>query len=72
MSHSSFFYGNYLSLVSRTPGRLVVAELAMTVRLVARFPDERDWILDQALREQQLVVTYGEMSDAKIGARVTS
>ncbi|MEE8660977.1 histidine kinase [Acetobacteraceae bacterium EV16G] len=60
------FYGNYLSLVSRRLADSVVAELAMTVRLVARFPNERDWILDQARREQQLVVTYGDMSDAKI------
>lgn len=60
------FYGNYLSLVSRRLADSVVAELAMTVRLVERYPGDKDWILEETRRAQQLIITFGNFSDAKI------
>ena len=45
----TFFYGGHLDLVSRRLSQAIAGEVAQTIDLMQRFPDEQDSILQSAL-----------------------
>lgn len=47
----TFFYGGHLDLVSRRLSGAVAGEVAQTIDLLQRFPDEKDSILRSALQQ---------------------
>ena len=55
----TIFYGSHLDLISRRLSAGVADEVAMTVRLLARFPDprNRDWVLGEAMRQYEIGMT---------------
>ncbi len=44
----TFFYGSHLDIVSRRLSGSIAGEVAQTIELLERFPDERDWVLRNA------------------------
>ena len=50
------FYGSHLDVVSRRLTGSVATELAYTLALLDRFPDDRDWIVRMAHEQFDLVV----------------
>ena len=53
------FYGSHLDVVSRRLSSAVVGEIAYSLELLNRYPDEADrmWILSQAARDFDLDMT---------------
>ncbi|GBR38566.1 two component sensor histidine kinase EnvZ [Neoasaia chiangmaiensis NBRC 101099] len=51
------FYGNYLNVVSRRLSDGVVGELALTMDMLARHPQDSVWILARARERTQLDIT---------------
>lgn len=49
------FYGSHLDIVSRRFSSAVAGEIAATIELMARHPDDADWALDQAWDQFDLV-----------------
>ena len=47
----TFFYGSHLDIVSRRLSGGIAGEVAETIELLQRFPDEQDWILRAAWRQ---------------------
>src|SRR3954452_23204309 len=50
------FYGSHLDVVSRRLSGGVAAELAYTLELLDRFPDDQAWILRKARQQFELVL----------------
>ncbi len=44
----TFFYGSHLDIVSRRLSGSIAGEVAQTIELLDRFPDQRDWVLRNA------------------------
>ena len=44
----AFFYGSHLDIVSRRLSGSIAGEVAQTIELLDRFPDQRDWVLRNA------------------------
>jgi len=44
----TFFYGSHLDIVSRRLSSSIAGEVAQTIELLDRFPDQQDWILRTA------------------------
>ena len=44
----TFFYGSHLDIVSRRLSGGIAGEVAQTIELLDRFPDQRDWVLRTA------------------------
>ena len=44
----TFFYGSHLDIVSRRLTGAIAGEVAQTIELLNRFPDEQDWVLRTA------------------------
>ncbi len=47
----TFFYGSHLDIVSRRLSGAIAGEVAQTIQLLDRFPDEEGWILRGAFRQ---------------------
>ncbi len=44
----TFFYGSHLDIVSRRLSGSIAGEVAQTIELLQRFPDQQDWVLRNA------------------------
>ncbi len=44
----TFFYGSHLDVVSRRLSGSIAGEVAQTIELLQRFPDQQDWVLRNA------------------------
>ena len=49
------FYGSHLDIVSRRFSSAIAGEIAATIELMARHPEDADWALDQAWDKFELV-----------------
>jgi two-component system osmolarity sensor histidine kinase EnvZ len=67
------FYGNHLDLISRRFTLAIAGEIAMTVNLLNRYPDEpdRSWVLDNAWRQWEMAMRLEPGAELPTGRRPT-
>ena len=67
------FYGNHLDLISRRFTLAIAGEVAMTVDLLNRYPDDADrtWVLNSAWREWEMAMRLEPGARLRTGRRAT-
>ena len=67
------FYGSHLDVISRRFTLAIAGEIAMTVNLLNRFPDEADriWVLDNAWRQWEMAMRLEPGAVLPTGRRPT-
>jgi two-component system osmolarity sensor histidine kinase EnvZ len=67
------FYGNHLDIISRRFTLAIAGEVAMTVDLLNRYPDDADrtWVLDNARRQWQMAMRLEPDAKLRTGRRTT-
>ncbi len=54
----TFFYGSHLDIVSRRLTGGIAGEVALTISLLSRYPDEEAWVLRTAFREFEVPMRF--------------
>jgi two-component system osmolarity sensor histidine kinase EnvZ len=69
----AIFYGNHLNVISRRFTLAIAGEVAMTVDLLNRFPDDADrsWVLDDAWRQWEMAMRLEPGARLRTGRRAT-
>jgi two-component system osmolarity sensor histidine kinase EnvZ len=67
------FYGNHLAIISRRFTLAIAGEVAMTVDLLNRYPDDADrtWVLDNAWRQWEMAMRLEPGAKLRTGRRTT-
>lgn len=67
------FYGSHLDIISRRFALAIAGEVAMTVDLLNRYPDESDrvWVLDHARRQLDITMRLEPSAELRRGRRVS-
>ncbi len=67
------FYGNHLAIISRRFTLAIAGEVAMTVDLLNRYPDDADrtWVLDNAWQQWEMAMRLEPGAKLQTGRRTT-